>query len=608
MPTRFYTAALIAALALPVVAQGHDTSPVPDGEHMVAAGAVPRDVQRALGGDVTPLANGLYAVDTKGFDYTTHGPDSKLAEEPQSPLTPGAPERAPHCADNPGSDYFQQVLYGYPANGANQLVANRASLRAQIRRNNSLLNRDAQASGGPEADFRVLCDADGQIKISAFPVTGGSTASFGNVVNSAQAAGFTNSRVDYTIFYDGTSSSACGVGNIAFDESPGVGNANNTGLDYGMTYRGCWFSRTPIHENAHNQGAAQPGAPNSTGTGWHCNERNDILCYVDGGSQNQSLIDCPLGPPAGGGFHYDCNWNTYFDAAPEPGEWLATHWNIGSTVNRFIVFANSATPPETTIDSGVSGLTTDPNPAFTFSANEPGASFECSLQPTGSSPSFAACTSPRSYNALTDGTYDFRVRARDGGSNADPTPALDTFTLDTAPPETTIDSGPEGSVSTTRPQFTFSSNESGATFRCSVDGAAFAPCVSPFDFDAAQGAHMFAVRSVDRVGRTDATPASRAFAVDSVAPDTQLTKKPKAVTKSKRKPTLTFDFEASESGATFQCRLDGGAFSRCSSPFSLKKVRFGRHVFEVRSVDAVQNTDASAATYSFKVKRKHKRR
>ena len=51
-----------------------------------------------------------------------------------------------------------------------------------------------------------------------------------------------------------------------------------------------------MHENAHNEGAAQYSAPNSTGTGWHCNEYDDILCYVDGGDKNQTMVPCSVEP------------------------------------------------------------------------------------------------------------------------------------------------------------------------------------------------------------------------------------------------------------------------------------------------------------------------
>jgi hypothetical protein len=50
------------------------------------------------------------------------------------------------------------------------------------------------------------------------------------------------------------------------------------------------------------------------------------------------------------------------------------------------------TPPDTVIDSGPAGKTTDPTPTFTFHSTEPGSSFECSID-TGT-PAFAPCSGP----------------------------------------------------------------------------------------------------------------------------------------------------------------------------------------------------------------------
>jgi hypothetical protein len=50
-----------------------------------------------------------------------------------------------------------------------------------------------------------------------------------------------------------------------------------------------------------------------------------------------------------------------------------------------------------------------------------------------------------------------------------------------------------------------------------------------------------------------------------------------------------------------------GAFTDCSSPFSYKAKR-GKRTFAVRALDEVGNADETPATYSFKVKRKRKKK
>jgi hypothetical protein len=54
---------------------------------------------------------------------------------------------------------------------------------------------------------------------------------------------------------------------------------------------------------------------------------------------------------------------------------------------------------------------------------------------------------------------------------------------------------------------------------------------------------------------------------DKAAPETTITKQPKKKVKKKK---AVFRFASSEAGATFRCSLNGAAFSRCTSPASMK--------------------------------------
>ena len=92
--------------------------------------------------------------------------------------------------------------------------------------------------------------------------------------------------------------------------------------------------------------------------------------------------------------------------------------------------------------------------------------------------------------------------------------------------------------------------------------------------------------------------------VDTKAPQTTITKGPKAKSKDK---TPTFIFKSSESGSTFQCKIDGKPFSTCASPFTSKKLKAGKHSFQVRATDKAGNTDATPAQQKFKIKKKKKK-
>ena len=88
---------------------------------------------------------------------------------------------------------------------------------------------------------------------------------------------------------------------------------------------------------------------------------------------------------------------------------------------------------------------------------------------------------------------------------------------------------------------------------------------------------------------------------DTTAPETTITKHPKKKT-TKRK--AVFAFEANEAGSTFECKLDKKPYKACTSPRKYKRLKRGKHKFSVRATDAAGNTDATPATYRWKVKKR----
>lgn len=180
------------------------------------------------------------------------------------------------------------------------------------------------------------------------------------------------------------------------------------------------------------------------------------------------------------------------------------------------------------------------------------------------------------------------------------------------PPDTTIDSGPAdgASVHNPTPTFTFSSNESSATFECRiwVTGAMppeFGPCSGPGSshteyLGSMTLSYFFAVRAVDRAGRTDHTPAARTFIIDTTPPQTTIDAGP-ADGATVGDTTPTFTFSSSEPGSSFQCRIDSGAFAYCSSPYTTGTLTDGKHVLEVHAIDVAGNTDQSPARRTFTV-------
>ncbi|HET9591792.1 MAG TPA: right-handed parallel beta-helix repeat-containing protein [Solirubrobacterales bacterium] len=85
---------------------------------------------------------------------------------------------------------------------------------------------------------------------------------------------------------------------------------------------------------------------------------------------------------------------------------------------------------------------------------------------------------------------------------------------------------------------------------------------------------------------------------DTTAPDTSIDAGTAGTTTS---TSASFQFSSTESGSSFQCKLDSGSWTSCTSPKSYSSLAVGSHTFAVVATDAAGNTDASPATRTWTV-------
>jgi hypothetical protein len=179
------------------------------------------------------------------------------------------------------------------------------------------------------------------------------------------------------------------------------------------------------------------------------------------------------------------------------------------------------------------------------------------------------------------------------------------YEVDNDPPEVIIDSHPSDLTNSTSADFPFTSDDHGgsgiASVECQLDGGSYSSCTSPKTYNLlGEGNHIFQVMVTDKVGNF--TIAHFSWVVDSMAPDTTLDAHP---TDPDTNFTPSFSFGGNDNSGSgvvsYMCKVDGGTFNACTSPFTVSTLSPGSHTFGVYAIDRASNADPSPASFTWTV-------
>ncbi|MGD0196595.1 MAG: hypothetical protein ABSC56_01630 [Solirubrobacteraceae bacterium] len=137
-------------------------------------------------------------------------------------------------------------------------------------------------------------------------------------------------------------------------------------------------------------------------------------------------------------------------------------------------------------------------------------------------------------------------------------------------------------------------------FQCSLNGHRWQACRSPFNAASThQGENSLSVRAVRAAGGP--SPASVSWLVALTPPHTDITS---FATSPNASNVFVASFTAVDLAgiAGYQCRVDGGSWQACSSPFTTRPLRAGRHSLSIRAIDRAGNRQRHATWLEFWVR------
>jgi Concanavalin A-like lectin/glucanases superfamily len=255
--------------------------------------------------------------------------------------------------------------------------------------------------------------------------------------------------------------------------------------------------------------------------------------------------------------------------------------NPGSDSRTIVV---DTTGPTVTIVNKPANPTNSTTGTFTFTVSE--GTPTCKLD----GGSFMACTSGIAYPSLADGMHTFTVQAMDALGN--PGSAMYTWTIDATGPTVTITAPPVSPSTDQTPTTGFTVTGGAVTTSCRIDSLPAVGCAPPSYTSPplGDGTHSILITATDALGNPGTAAAT--FVIDNTGPVVTFDSVPPA-----KWPVnyFTMDFHADEP-ATFECSLNGAAFSTCTPGLAITTPYNALSSFAVRAKDGLGNQGGSVTT------------
>ncbi len=266
--------------------------------------------------------------------------------------------------------------------------------------------------------------------------------------------------------------------------------------------------------------------------------------------------------------------------------------NAGNVTTQSTTIVVDQTAPSLTVNAPNSPTNSTSSQNITFSSSDASgiAMTRCKV----GSGSFATCSSPFATGVLGVGSTVVTVEATDGAGNV--TTESVTIVVDQTAPSVSITPPASPTNSTSSQSVAFTANDAGGlqVVECRIDSGSFSPCTSPFATGTlTPGSHAVSVRATDTAGNVTIETAT--IVVDQTNPAVSITP-PTSPTNSTASQDVTFSASDANGLATVECRIDGGSYAACTSPYATGTLTEGTHTVDVRATDNAGNVTTQSAT------------